>query len=140
MFFPTPTVAHWRYLLMSSEESRSQYRVWISWYRSLYNRFLDATILKASSSRVLFPKFWCKQYVLCLLTSIPFKNHYVYMCTPMSFTGFAPAVLCAFKNYLRMECRFETKFQTITFSRNSWCSNPFIMLWLFRISILSVLL
>ena len=57
IFFPTPIVAHWRYLLMSSKESRSQYRVWISWYRSLYNRFLDDTILKTLSFCVLFVNF-----------------------------------------------------------------------------------
>ena len=47
---------------MLSEESQSQCRIWINWYRSLCNRFLNDTILEASSSRVLLPKF-CSKHV-----------------------------------------------------------------------------
>ena len=45
---------------MSSEKSQFQCCIWISWYRSLCNRFLDDMILGASSFRIPLLKFWCK--------------------------------------------------------------------------------
>ena len=37
-------------------------------------------------------------HVLCLLTLIPSKDYHAYMCTPMSFTGSAPAVFDPFQS------------------------------------------
>ena len=128
MSFPTPTIAHWRYLLTSSTESRSQYRIWTSWYRSLCNRFLDDTILEASSSHVLLPKFWCKQMPPNFgIKVILFQNYHV--CTPdrsivmgreswsgayylsLSLPTYEP-ILQSFMRALLLHGRLDPSFQT----------------------------
>jgi len=65
---------------MSSEESQSKCRIWTSWSRSLYNWFLDDTILEVSSSRVSLSKFWCKHMPPNFgIKMILFQNFYLFV-------------------------------------------------------------
>jgi hypothetical protein len=77
-------------------------------------------VLLTCSPKCFLRRHLGRMQVLCPLTSIPFKDYHAYMCTPMSFTRSAPAVLFA------LHWKFPNQQNLLT----SWCWNwSYLNMW-----------